>query len=59
MVDPMDLVRGRSGGEGIDGQLAAAAIERLRANKVKPLPDSGISDFRTQSSGSTASSGGS
>jgi type IV pilus biogenesis protein CpaD/CtpE len=57
-VDPMDLVHGRDGGEGIDGQLAAAAIERLRAGKVKSLPDSGVTDIRMQSGGA-ASQGGS
>jgi type IV pilus biogenesis protein CpaD/CtpE len=56
VVDPMDLVRGRGATVGADGNLAAAAVARLRADHVKPLPDSGISDIKVQSTGSAASS---
>lgn len=56
VVDPMDLVRGRAAAAGSDGTLAAAAVARLRSGHVKPLPDSGISDIKVQSSGSAAGS---
>ena len=56
VADPMDLVQGKSA-EGSDGQRAAAAVARLRLDRVKPLPDSGIAQFTTQSTG-TAGSGG-
>lgn len=35
--DPMDLVRGRRD-DRVGGQLAAAAISRLRRDQLKPLP---------------------
>lgn len=39
MVDrPEDLSRGR-GAEGAHGQTAAAAVDRLRSDRVRPLPD--------------------
>lgn len=51
--DPMDLVRGRGDGPA-DGNLAAAAVTRLRRDRVKSLPDIETSQI---SSGGT--SGGS
>ena len=41
-----------------DGHQAAKAMERLRAGKVYPLPDSGISKVGTGGGGSGASSAG-
>jgi hypothetical protein len=49
---PADLVRG-SGVHSNDGQLAAAAVQRLHENKVKKLIDSGLSDISVQSQGSS------
>jgi type IV pilus biogenesis protein CpaD/CtpE len=54
--NPADLVRGRQSVGGTDGGMAALAVQRLRTNHVKPLPDSGISDLRVQSSPSSAGS---
>jgi len=42
VADPADLVWGASG-TGTDGQLAAAAVERLRNGHAPPLPDASIS----------------
>jgi type IV pilus biogenesis protein CpaD/CtpE len=50
VANPADLVRGR-GVSGSDGQLAAAAIDRLETNKVKKLPDAGLSDISVKSQG--------
>ncbi len=50
VADPADLVRGREPTDGVDGQLAAAAILRLRTGTVKLLPDSSISDLQVQKS---------
>ncbi len=59
VANPADLVHGRDGGYGIDGQLAAAAVARLRANKVKPLPDSALTTMQiTAAPGSSTSPGG-
>jgi hypothetical protein len=41
VVAPSDLVRGVSSSGG-DGQQAAAALDRLRNDKLRPLPDSAI-----------------
>jgi type IV pilus biogenesis protein CpaD/CtpE len=41
LEDPRDLVMGR-GASGADGQRAALAVERLRQDRVRPLPASGI-----------------
>lgn len=39
MIDrPEDLSEGR-GAEGAQGQTAAAAVDRLRSDRVRPLPD--------------------
>ena len=50
VASPADLVRGVGEGSS-DGVRAAAAVRRLETNHVKSLPDSGISDLKTQASG--------
>lgn len=40
--EPRDLLAGRAA-EGADGQRAAQAVERLRLDRVRPLPASSIS----------------
>jgi type IV pilus biogenesis protein CpaD/CtpE len=57
VANPGDLVRG-SGTTGGDGQLAAAAVDRLRNDKVKKLPASDISQITTSSSGDNNSTSG-
>ena len=54
---PSDLVQGVGDGLG-NGQLAAAAIERLRADKVKPLPDSGVAQISLSGSGAAVNGAG-
>ncbi|HTZ71322.1 MAG TPA: hypothetical protein VMB71_11780 [Acetobacteraceae bacterium] len=49
-ANPADLVRG-TGTHSTDGVLAAAAIQRLHDNKVKKLPEAGISDIHVSSQG--------
>lgn len=56
VVDPADLVRGKDY-EGTDGQLAAAAVARLRVNRVKQLPDSYIAKVAAQSAPSADTGG--
>jgi hypothetical protein len=56
-ANPADLVRG-TGVTGADGQLAAAAVERLRADRVKRLPASDIAQVAAGNSGDNNSSGG-
>ena len=51
VADPLDLVNGAVT-RGADGAVAANAVARYRAGKIKPLPDSGISKITTVSSGS-------
>ncbi len=46
---PADLVHGRAATGGADGELASAAVARLRAGKVKKLPDSGLATVQIQS----------
>ena len=58
VANPADLVRG-TGTTVSDGQLAAAAVDRLRNDKVKKLPASDISSIAAGSSGDNNSSGGS
>lgn len=41
LEDPRDLVMGR-GASGADGQRAALAVERLRQDRVRSLPASGV-----------------
>ena len=45
-VKPAERVRG-TGAEGALGSTAAAAVERLRTDRVKPLPDTGIARIIT------------
>jgi hypothetical protein len=49
-ANPQDLVRG-TGEAGSDGNLAAAAIDRLETNKLKKLPQAGLSDISVKSQG--------
>ena len=56
VANPGDLVRG-SGTQGGDGQLAAAAVDRLRNDKVKKLPAADLAQVTATSSGSNDSSG--
>ena len=56
VANPADLVRGTGVSTG-DGQLAAAAVDRLRTDKVKKLPASDVAQFGAGSSGEN--SGGS
>jgi type IV pilus biogenesis protein CpaD/CtpE len=53
VANPADLKRGR-GASGTDGEQAAVAVQRLRAGKVKALPDSGISELHVQSAPASA-----
>jgi hypothetical protein len=57
VANPADLVRGSSS-SGTDGQLAAAAVERLRNDKLKPLPASDVADVTASSSGANNSTSG-
>jgi hypothetical protein len=50
VVSPSDLVRGVSSPGG-DGQQAAAALDRLRNDKPRPLPDSAIAKVVPVASG--------
>jgi hypothetical protein len=50
-ANPADLVRGHGTQNGADAQLSVAAIDRLYANKVKKLPDAGLSDITTKNQG--------
>lgn len=56
VANPADLLIGR-GMRGSDGQMAAAAIERMRADKTKPLPSASISSVGA--AGGAAPAGGS
>ncbi len=58
VANPADLVRG-TGRTTSDGQLAAAAVDRLRTDKIKKLPSSDISTISAGNSGDNNSSGGS
>jgi hypothetical protein len=49
-ANPADLVRG-TGVRGSDGVLDAAAIQRLHDNKVKKLPQAGLSDITVKGQG--------
>jgi hypothetical protein len=57
VANPADLVHGRGDNLAI-GQTAAIAVERLRADKVKPLPDSGVAEVKTVSNGTPSGYGG-
>ena len=49
---PGDLAYGAGDGAG-DGQQAVAALDRLRAGKVKSLPASGLAEIKLQTTGSS------
>jgi type IV pilus biogenesis protein CpaD/CtpE len=57
VANPGDLVRG-TGTTGGDGQMAAAAVDRFRNDKVKKLPDSDIAQISAGSSGGNNTSSG-
>ena len=57
VANPADLVHGRGDDTAI-GQTAAAAVERLRVGKVRPLPDSGVAEVKVISSGAPSGYGG-
>jgi hypothetical protein len=52
-ANPSDLVHG-TGSRTTDGQVAAAAVQRLHDGKVKKLPDAGISQITVQAQGGSA-----
>lgn len=56
VANPSDLVRG-TGTVSSDGQLASAAVDRLRNDKVKKLPAADISQLAVGSSGQNNSGG--
>jgi hypothetical protein len=49
-AQPAERVRG-TGAQGASGAAASAAIERLRADRLKPLPDTGMARIVTVPSG--------
>jgi hypothetical protein len=55
-ANPADLERGQRSA-GTEGQRAAAAIDRLRLDRVKALPDSGIARFTQSGFGNSAGGG--
>jgi type IV pilus biogenesis protein CpaD/CtpE len=55
VANPSDLLQG-VGMPNADGQEAAAAVLRLRAGHVKPLPDSGLAELHLQPNGAAANS---
>ena len=55
VVVPSDLVLATPTARA-DGGLAAAALTRLRRDRVRPLPDSGVAQIVPVSSGSQAAS---
>ena len=57
VANPADLVRGTGTNTG-DGQLAAAAIDRLRTDKVKKLPASDVANIGASNSGENNTGGG-
>jgi hypothetical protein len=57
VANPGDLVRG-SGTTGGDGQMAAAAIERMRNDKLKKLPAADLAQVSANNSGDNNSTGG-
>jgi hypothetical protein len=54
VANPAELRHG-SGDDRSAGDRAAAAVARLRADRVKPLPDSGLAQIVPVASGSPAS----
>jgi len=57
VADPLDLARGRGDGKA-DGQLATAAVARLRHDRAKPLESSDTTQFMGSGGGGAAGSGG-
>ena len=57
VADPADLQRGHGDNIAI-GATAAAAVDRLMNDKVKPLPATGVAEVKLNSSGTTAGAGG-
>ncbi len=55
-ASPADLVRG-TGTTVTDGQNSVAAVDRFHTDKVKKLPDSGISQISITGSGGNSSGG--
>ncbi len=53
IADPQDLVNGVPS-RLADGGMAAAAVARYHAGRVKPLPDSGLAAIAVQGSGSSS-----
>jgi len=49
-ANPADLVRG-TGETGTNGAVAAAAVTRFEAGKVKKLPEAGLSDVHVSGQG--------
>ena len=49
-ANPADLVRGH-GVAGSDAKLDVAAVDRLYDNKVKKLPNAGLSDIQVKAQG--------
>jgi type IV pilus biogenesis protein CpaD/CtpE len=56
VANPADLLHGREPTGGSDGDLAAAAVLRLRTGHVKALPDSAVSALKVQSAPSSSGS---
>ena len=50
VASPSDLVRGVDE-PGSDGVRAAIAVQRLETNRVKALPDSGLSEVKLEGNG--------
>ncbi|MFL1464051.1 hypothetical protein ACI6QG_17710 [Roseococcus sp. DSY-14] len=50
VAEPRELVRG-TGAVGADGQQAAEAVARLRADRVRPLPDNAVVRIGTSGGG--------
>jgi len=57
VADPAHLVRGAESRRA-DGQLAAAAVDRLRRDRVRPLPSSGVARMQAAGGGAPAPDGG-
>ncbi len=56
VANPADLVRG-TGSNVADGQLAAAAVDRLRTDKVKKLPQTDVADIGSGANETQGSAG--
>ncbi len=53
VADPHDLLSGH-GAASSDGELAALAVARLRADQVRPLPYSAVTDIKVNDAGNGA-----